>query len=869
LLDLAAVKQDHKVESVRQVLLALAETPNLFALSTSACEDYLAGLKARFPEYSSFGLLSPNGKLRCNSYRLPPGTDFSERFHFKRAMATGQFAVGNYQRNIATGKEEIIFSLPIRIPNGSITGVVTASIGLDVLFTSLSDVTMPATARLCVLDRNGTVLASTDSDVQRGAITPSPIVLKNVRELAAGLELGSVFADVGTRLFVFPKRTGAAELDLITVASVDKRAITQAAQDELLRELLILGFIFTLASVLAVSMANRSVSRPAAIILQAVVKIGEGNLKARVHLAPRGVATEIHGIARGVNQMAQDIEQSQKAQQRLHDALLGIVQASSTHTGDAFLVELTGHMISALGADAGFIARCDSDDYLQVSSVAVIVDGQLLKNFEYVIEDGHAQSLLAQECLIVPKDFAVKYPKFPGLATLQPQAYVRWRLDDSNGRPIGIISVLYRKPLMVVEFMASTLNIFAARTSAELERQRDDALLRRRAALLDLAQDAIVVRDLNNRIEYWNAGAERMYGWSAEEARGQVISELINEDDRAFQWASEQVKTTGQWRGDLQQKRKDGSVLWVEGNWTLVRDDAGQPVSFFAIYTDITARRAVQMELQQLNVALEGRVQLRTAQLEAANRDLESFSYSVSHDLRTPLGTITGFSQLLTKTDNDKISEKGKRYLDRICNSAKQMGELIEGLLSLAQMSRQPVDMQAVDLSLLARKVEQACPEREPERQVQLHIQDGLIAHGDTRLLLAVMQNLLGNAWKFSARQEQARINVGRDTGADGQPRYFVKDNGAGFDMAHAEKLFGTFERLHSQAEFSGTGVGLATVQRVIQRHGGRVWAESHVNEGATFYFTLGQAPDTGDRGAMERKENLRLPAGPAAPAIL
>ncbi|UUZ63999.1 hypothetical protein LP417_01250 [Polaromonas sp. P1-6] len=172
------------------------------------------------------------------------------------------------------------------------------------------------------------------------------------------------------------------------------------------------------------------------------------------------------------------------------------------------------------------------------------------------------------------------------------------------------------------------------------------------------------------------------------------------------------------------------------------------------------------------------------------------------------------------------------------------MGELIEGLLSLAQLSRQPVDMQVVDLSQLARQVAQACREGEPERPVQVHIQDGLRVRGDPRLLLAVMQNLLGNAWKFSARQLQARIDVGCDTGADGQSRYFVKDNGAGFDMAHATRLFGTFERLHSQAEFSGTGVGLATVQRVIERHGGRVWAESQVNQGATFYFTLGRAPD-------------------------
>ncbi|UUZ78303.1 PAS domain S-box protein [Polaromonas sp. P1(28)-13] len=342
---------------------------------------------------------------------------------------------------------------------------------------------------------------------------------------------------------------------------------------------------------------------------------------------------------------------------------------------------------------------------------------------------------------------------------------------------------------MDADFITSTLNIFAARASAELERQRADALIQRRAALLDLAQEAILVRDLDQRIEYWNAGAARMYGWTSEEVLGRSIAELLYEDDREFQSATEQVKTTGHWRGDLQQRRKDGSVLWVEGHWTLVRDAAGPAGILFAINADITVRRAVQRELQQLNVELDDRVQRRTAELEAVNRDLESFSYSVSHDLRSPLSTIAGFSQLLAKTDGDKISEKGKHYLDRIRTGARTISELIEGLLSLAQLSRQPVDMQDVDLSQLARQVEQACREREPDRQVQMHIQDGLSVRGDPRLILAVMQNLLGNAWKFSARQLQARIDVGCDTSADGQPRYFVKDNGAGFDMAHAKRL--------------------------------------------------------------------------------
>ncbi|HAL37586.1 MAG TPA: PAS domain-containing sensor histidine kinase, partial [Polaromonas sp.] len=261
-----------------------------------------------------------------------------------------------------------------------------------------------------------------------------------------------------------------------------------------------------------------------------------------------------------------------------------------------------------------------------------------------------------------------------------------------------------------------------------------------------------------------------------------------------------------------------------------------------AVERDITERRQQQEEILSLNSELEERVLLRTAQLVAANKELESFAYAVSHDLRSPLNTIHGFSQLLAKIDAENISEKGKHYLDRIGVGVEQMGELIEGLLTLAHLSREQLKSENVDLSAVARLIEQDHREREPQRQAQVHIQDGLSAHGDPRLLSAVLQNLLANAWKFSSKKSAARIDVGSELGADGDTIFFVKDNGAGFDMAYAHKLFGTFERLHSPGDFAGTGIGLATVKRVIERHGGRVWAESKLNEGATFYFTLNRA---------------------------
>jgi signal transduction histidine kinase len=227
-------------------------------------------------------------------------------------------------------------------------------------------------------------------------------------------------------------------------------------------------------------------------------------------------------------------------------------------------------------------------------------------------------------------------------------------------------------------------------------------------------------------------------------------------------------------------------------------------------------------------------------QLELANKELEAFSYSVSHDLRAPLRSMDGFSQALLEDYADKVDAEGKDYLQRIRGAAQRMGDLIEALLALSRVTRSEVHRAPLDLSALAGAIAAELQQREPGRQAEWVIQDGLATEGDARLLRAVLENLLGNAWKFTAARAPARIEFGVWAGSDGRPTYFVRDNGAGFDMAYEDKLFGAFQRLHTQAEYAGTGIGLATVQRIIHRHGGRVWAEGAPGKGATFYFTIG-----------------------------
>ncbi len=282
-----------------------------------------------------------------------------------------------------------------------------------------------------------------------------------------------------------------------------------------------------------------------------------------------------------------------------------------------------------------------------------------------------------------------------------------------------------------------------------------------------------------------------------------------------------------------------GRVKWIRASRELSFDAAGRPLRALGTAQDITEQEEARAEIQRLNSDLELRVQQRTAELMASNRELESFAYSISHDLRTPLRGIDGFSHLLAEEYGDRLDAQGRSYIERVRSAAQRMGSLIDDILHLARITRQEMRWKMVDLSRLAAESIQEISRASPGRNMEISIAQGCMAHGDPQLLREALQSLLENAWKYSHKNPQARIEFGSET-IDGKLVYFVRDNGVGFDSQYAGRMFAPFQRLHSPEEFGGNGIGLATVARIVSRHGGRVWADAMPGEGATFRFTLG-----------------------------
>ena len=362
------------------------------------------------------------------------------------------------------------------------------------------------------------------------------------------------------------------------------------------------------------------------------------------------------------------------------------------------------------------------------------------------------------------------------------------------------------------------------RVHEALERQA--ATLREQAQMLDLAGD-----DLDDHIILWNSGMQKMYGWTKNDAMGKISHALLQTE---LPEPAEQIRATlfreGHWEGELIHVRKDGQRLFVASQWVLHTDNQGEPTAILEINNDITERKQAEEQVLRMNAELEQRVQERTSELTAANNEMEAFTYSVAHDLRAPLRHIDAFSKILHEDFSGSLPKEAQRYLDNIRNGSRNMSRLVDDLLNLARVGRQELRRQPTKLGALVEEVLVDLKRETAGRAIEWHIHPLPTVECDSGLMKQVFANLLSNAVKYTRPRPHAVIEVGQQE-TNGDKAVFVRDNGVGFNMKYADKLFGVFQRLHRAEDFEGTGVGLATVDRI--------WAEAAVDKGATFYFTV------------------------------
>jgi len=393
-------------------------------------------------------------------------------------------------------------------------------------------------------------------------------------------------------------------------------------------------------------------------------------------------------------------------------------------------------------------------------------------------------------------------------------------LHDADGRPVGVVGVS---------------RDISERKAAEAALRESEDKFRR---LVEDMNDAYCVLH-GSKVVFANSRTAEMFGFALDEIVGKSVTDLAPPEVVAkFSKARDRrdAGDPGPQQYEMTLTTKDGEPRIVEFGTRRI-EYAGHPALSIVI-RDISERKCAEEEVRRLNEELEQRVIERTTQLQAVNKELEAFAYSVSHDLRAPLRSIDGFSQILFEDFGDTLDDEGKDHLQRVRAASQRMGELIDDLLSLSRVTRGEMCREEVDLSALVQAICEELQCGSDDRRAELIIAPGLVARGDARLLRAALENLVSNAWKFSSKRELATIEFGQ-TENNGHSAYFIRDNGVGFDMKYAGKLFGAFQRLHSPSDFEGTGVGLATVQRIIHRHGGEIWAESAVDVGTTFYFTL------------------------------
>ncbi len=533
---------------------------------------------------------------------------------------------------------------------------------------------------------------------------------------------------------------------------------------------------------------------------------------------------------------------------RSEDAVKHIAAGIAAETGDSFYQHLLKHLATLFDADHAFIGLLDENNPHIINTLSVLAHGNNTKNRSYALQQTTSAEVLARGTCAYPNNVQQSFPDDQLLIDIGVDSYIGTPLFDSNNQAIGLIVVLDSKPMKQQQQFTEILEIFASRVAAEVERSRVYQQLERTQQKLSLHVQktplGVIEWDTDFCVTDWNPAAEKIFGFTKKRAMGCNARKLIipaqHHEHVEKMWQT-LFNTGGGTRSTDDNITQQGTIITCEWYNTPLINDDGIVVGVASLVLDITDRIQAETELKNHHHHLEQQVELRTADLQNINQELESFSYSVSHDLRAPLRHINGFSQILLEDYFEQLDEDGQKLIERIRSNTAHMEHLIDNLLQLSRVSRSKIVRESLNLSDIAHQIIDKLQQHDNKRNVGVTIQSELHVSADHQLTRVLLENLIDNAWKYTAKTQTAKICLGISSSENAEQIFCLRDNGAGFDMQYADKLFTAFKRLHSDSEFEGIGIGLATVKRIINRHGGKVWAEAEAGKGAAFYFSLGK----------------------------
>lgn len=806
---LVALKQKNFIEFSKQQLLSFAQLPIVRRPELAAqCNQTFAKLLELNPLYSNFGVIDLDGTLRCSAITMSDRPNFSDQQYFRNAISTRGFVIGDYQIGHTVGTN---LAYPLPDAAGKPQAVVFIALDLTALTNKMIEITsMPEGSTITIWDNLGTILARyPEPELWVGTThlnTPliQTILTKNKEGTTEETGLDGV-----KRLYVFKPFYSTAEKQIYVSAGIPTDAVYASANALRSRALLLIILITTAVIMLALLGSRILILRPVNTLMDVARRFGSGNLSVRTGLPH--TSDEFGQLARVFDEMAQSIEERERHQRASEERFTNIVNLAA----DAIISINEDQRIIAYNHTAMQIFGYSPADMLGQPLDLLLPANIASIHREHINNFGHESSRTrvmggGREITGRRNDGSV----FPAEASISKFI--------ENGRTVYTV----------------VLRDITERKLAEKALQQKDNLLTMVGAMAKVGGWEFDARTLEAT---WTEEVARIHETDPKDPTSveSGIKFYCEASRNIIEAAVKDAIELGKpYDLELEITTAKGTHKWIRTIGQAVREN-GVIIKVWGSFQDITEQKNAAEEIRQFNINLERRILERTSELAAANKELEAFSYSVSHDLRAPLRAIDGFSQALIEDYTGQLDDQGKSYLHRVRNAAQRMGHLIDDMLTLSRVTRVEMQRSIVDLSALAADVLGALQESEPERKVDCHIESGLKAEGDPHLLRIVLSNLIGNAWKYTTYQVQPYIEFGATHNSDGTAEFFVRDNGAGFDMTYANKLFGAFQRLHQASEFPGTGIGLATVQRIVHRHSGQVRGAGVPNQGATFFFTL------------------------------